>query len=54
MIKKNWPTILTTVLGAICTGLASAGYIPADVAGSMGTGFAAIITAIAHRMQAPK
>lgn len=50
LIKKDWPSVAVTVVGALVTGAISAGYIPADVGGAVGTGIVGVITAIARRM----
>jgi hypothetical protein len=51
IIKRDWPSVAVTVVGALITGAISVGYIPPDVGGAVGTGIVGVITAIARRMQ---
>jgi hypothetical protein len=51
LIKKDWPSVAVTVIGALITGAIAQGYIPPDIGGAVGTGIFGIITAIARRMQ---
>lgn len=52
LIKRDWPSVAVTVIGALVTGAISAGLIPPDVGGAVGTGIVGVITAIARRMPA--
>lgn len=52
ILRKDWPAISVTVIGAISTGLVSTGRVPADVAGAIATGVMGVITIIARRLDA--